>query len=284
MHDRHPLAALGHLAPVRRADLVALPVHRERRSCPSACTRYMPTLRMPRFGSRVITIGKRDVRAAVLRPALDERQLVEIDLVAAPDDLLARRRRRDFMRGGNFPTSSSRGSIDSLPSSPSGTLISSSSVMRVADLVELTRRRATCAMRRIEPNRLIADGKRRPRAVHAGSTCSNSSALPPPGCFITRSAISHSSRLTRHRLRDAHELAGLRRAASMNSRESVDGHGSTRDGSALGADVNRRDAERQRTPLDVGEAGARACARRAPPRSESSRPIAADTRTRCDVR
>ena len=121
---------LRHLAPVRRADLVPLPVHRERVACPVCCTRYIPTLRMPALRVRVITIGSVMYGPPSSGQQVMMRQLVEIHLVAAPHDLLARRAFPSCMRGGNFATSISRGSIDSLPMIPSGTLRSSSLVMR----------------------------------------------------------------------------------------------------------------------------------------------------------
>ena len=61
-------------------------------------------------------------------------------------------------------------------------------------------------MRFIEPNMLIPTGNA-DCSPFMRVTCSNSSALPPPGCFITRSVISHSSRFAETGLLDANELA-----------------------------------------------------------------------------
>ena len=69
------------------------------------------------------------------------------------------------MRGGNFPTSSRRGSIESLAMSPSGTFISSSSVMRAPIVVE----RLDAERHRHAPHgaeQIDRDGKCRARAVH----------------------------------------------------------------------------------------------------------------------
>jgi hypothetical protein len=81
-----------------------------------------------------------------------------------------------------------------LPSSPSGTFISRSSVIR-APTASSESTPSDMLMRRIDPNRLIATGNA--DGVPSMSTGrSNNRALPPPGCFMTRSAISHSSRFT----------------------------------------------------------------------------------------
>ena len=47
-------------------------------------------------------------------------------------------------------------------------------------------------MRRMEPKRLMATGQGE-RVPSCRVTFSNRSAGPPPGCFMTRSAISHNS-------------------------------------------------------------------------------------------
>ena len=154
--DGHLLAALRHLAPVRGADLVALPVHGER---------VLPrlhdaihadvadaALRIARDDHR-----ERDVRAAVLGPALHERQLVEIDLVAAPDDLLARRVAAPHARRKLPDLEQSRQHRRACRSSPSGTFISSSSVMR-APTSSSDSTPSDMLMRRIEPKRLMPTG------------------------------------------------------------------------------------------------------------------------------
>ena len=173
---------------------------------PVCMMRYIPTLRMPRFGSRVITMGN-----VMYAPPSSGQHLINGSLsrsTSSPRQTIswqgARPRR---IRGGNLPTSSSRGSIDSLPINPSGTFSSSSSVIR-APTSSSDSTPSDMLMRRIDPNRLIATGNA-DGAPSIRTACSNSSALPPPGCFMTRSAISHSSRFTRHGLRDANQLAGL---------------------------------------------------------------------------
>ena len=159
---------------------------------PSFCTRYIPTLRMPRAGSLETTIVRvtygppssgQQVRIGSLsRFTSSPRHTTSWQLGFPP-----------LRRGGNLATSISRGSIESLPSSPSGTLRSSSSVMR-RPCSSRSSTPTAIAIRRIDPNTLIATGNAE-RVPSSRVTCSKSSALPPPGCFITRSLISHSSSL-----------------------------------------------------------------------------------------
>src|SRR5207247_1848730 len=90
--------------------------------------------------------------------------------------------------GGNFATSASRGSIASLPSKPSGTFIASSSAMRAPTWSRHSTPSAS-DMRFSEPNKLTATGYRDlPPLRRVG--CVKSSAGPPPGDFMQRSAIS----------------------------------------------------------------------------------------------
>ena len=51
----------GHVLAVSGADLVALPRH-GKRIASEHCTRYMPTFRIPRFGSTEMTMGNVIVR------------------------------------------------------------------------------------------------------------------------------------------------------------------------------------------------------------------------------
>src|SRR5256886_1257979 len=95
------------------------------------------------------------------------------------------------MRGGNFATSASLGSIASLPSNPSGTLSATSSLMRATTGSRQSTPSAS-DMRRSDPKRLIATGYRDlPPLVRVGWV--NSSAGPPPADFMQRSAISVTS-------------------------------------------------------------------------------------------
>ena len=156
----------------------------------------------------------------------------------------------DRSRGGNRPTSSSFGSSASLATNPSGIFSWSRLVMRTP----ISSRSVTprlIAIRRIEPNRLIATGNS-DGAPPIRTGCSKSSARPPSDCFITRSAISHSSRSS--------ETGRVMRASSpapssalMNARNVSNVTG--RLFSRLFADVDRRDAKRERRPAYVGEAG-----------------------------
>ncbi len=100
-----------------------------------------------------------------------------------------------FTRGGNFPISRSLGSIESLPISPSGTFICTSSVMR-APISSRSVTPSASDMRFMEPNRLIATGYAE-REPSRRITCSNRSAGPPFALFMTRSAISQISRWAR---------------------------------------------------------------------------------------
>ena len=86
--DRHPLAALRHLTPMRGANFVTLPVHRER-----ALSRLHdaihtdiadPALRIARDHHR-----ESDVGPAILRPALHEGNATDVDFLVAPYNLLA---------------------------------------------------------------------------------------------------------------------------------------------------------------------------------------------------
>ena len=159
---------------------------------PRTCTRYIPTLRMPRTGSREITIGSvmygppspgQQVRIGKRRRSTSSPR-VTISCDGAPGPRT---------RGGNLATSSNRGRSASLATSPSGTLSSINSVIR-PPIASRSSAPNAIAMRRIEPNRLMATGYR-DRVPSSSRTCSNRTARPPPGCFITRSLIAASSSL-----------------------------------------------------------------------------------------
>src|SRR6267378_1488665 len=128
---------------------------------PSTWTRYIPTLRTPDAGSRVMTPP-----SVMYGPPSSGQQIGT----------------------GNCATSARRGSIASLPSRPSGTLRASNSEMRAPT----SSRRSTPSasdMRRSEPNRLTATGYR-DFTPSRNVGCVNSRAGPPPGDFMQRSAIS----------------------------------------------------------------------------------------------
>ena len=125
-------------------------------SRPSTWMRYMPTLRMPRIGSRVITIGRVMYRppspGQVVRNGMSSR------LTASSRSTTSwHGARPPRTLGGNLPTSASFGSIASFPKSPSGTFSSSSSEIRPP----ISSRSSTPSarhIRRIEPKRLMATG------------------------------------------------------------------------------------------------------------------------------
>src|ERR1700687_2801948 len=158
---------------------------------PMTWTRYIPTLRMPRLGSFEITIG-----SVMYAPPSSGQQVMigsferstSFPLIATSCDAALPL----FTRGGNFPSSSSLGSIDNLPMIPSGTLRSSISVIRSPTSSRSSTPSAS-DIRRIEPKRLITTGYCE-RSPLSRTTFSKKSALPPPGCFITLSATSQSSR------------------------------------------------------------------------------------------
>src|SRR6266571_3819905 len=156
-------------------------------SLPSTCTRYMPTLRTPVLGSRVITPPR-----VMYGPPSSGQQIGTGSLersTSAPLCTIAwHGGRPETLLGGNLATSASRGSIASLPSSESGTLRFNSSAIRAP----MSSRQATpkaSAMRFSEPNRFTATGCG--DGAPPGSVGRvNSSAGPPPGDFMQRSAIS----------------------------------------------------------------------------------------------
>src|SRR6266496_170141 len=149
--------------------------------------RYIPTLRTPVAGSRVITPGR-----VMYGPPSSGQHTGTGNC----DRSTSRSRitvswhggRPPVVLGGNFATSASCGSIASLPSRLSGTLRFRSVAMRSPTSSRRSTPRAS-AMRRSEPNRFTATGWRA-TAPDARVGCVNRSAGPPPGDFMQRSAIS----------------------------------------------------------------------------------------------
>ena len=167
-------------------------------SCPSTWMRYMPTLRIPRFGSRGDHHRQRDVRGR-RPPASDVMNGSLSRSTSSP-------RQHDFLAGAaaasspaaeTSPTSSQLAAASTACRQPVGHLELEQLGDAVADRRRGRRRRAPAHIRRIEPKRLIADRDARSRCRRRASTCSKSSAGPPPGLFITRSAISAISRRAR---------------------------------------------------------------------------------------
>ena len=208
MHHRHRLAALRHLAPVRRAHLVALPVHRERVRARAPARDTSRRCGCRASGSRRDHHRQRDVRAAVLGPACEDRESGR-DRRRRPRSTTSwHGGRPPVIRGGNFAISASLRQHRQLAEQAFGHLEFEQLGDPLADLVERSTPSAS-AMRRIEPNRLIATGIRATR-VPSSSDRRARTAAPArrPGSSCTRSAISVISSSTRDRLRDADQLAG----------------------------------------------------------------------------
>src|SRR5256714_5058946 len=153
---------------------------------PSTCTRYIPTFLTPVSGFLVITPP-----SVMYGPPSSGQQIGTGNWARSTSDSLITvfwEAGRPTVLGGNFAISASRGSIASLPSRPSGTLSAISSAMRAPTWSRHSTPRAS-AMRRSEPKRLTATGYRDfPPERSVG--CVNSSAGPPPGDFMQRSATS----------------------------------------------------------------------------------------------
>src|SRR5688572_3608075 len=152
--------------------------------------RYIPTFRVPRDGSVVITIGRVMYRPAspghVVRKGMWSRSISRPCITTSWQGARPLR-----VRGGNFPISRSFGSIASFPKSPSGTFTSSISAIRRPGSSRSSAPSAI-SIRRIDPKRLMATGNAL-RSPLSRTTFSNSSAGPPPGLFMHRSAISATS-------------------------------------------------------------------------------------------
>src|SRR6266550_8073670 len=149
-------------------------------------TRYIPTLRTPDAGSRVMTPP-----SVTYGPPSSGQQIGTGNSPKSTSDssiTVLWQAGRPTVLGGNFATSASRGSMASLPSKPSGTFIASSSAMRAPTWSRQSTPRAS-DMRRSEPNRLTASGYCEFPPIRSVG-CVNSSAGPPPADFMQRSAIS----------------------------------------------------------------------------------------------
>src|SRR6267143_1516131 len=153
---------------------------------PSTWTRYIPTLRTPDAGSRVMTPP-----SVMYGPPSSGQQIGTGNCARSMSASLRTvcwDAARPTVLGGNFATSARRGSIASLPSRPSGTLRASSSEMRAPTASRHSTPSAS-DMRRSEPNRLTATGYR-DFTPSRNVGCVSSRAGPPPGDFMQRSAIS----------------------------------------------------------------------------------------------
>src|SRR5213592_2809768 len=152
----------------------------------NTCTRYIPTFLTPDSGFLVMTPPR-----VIYGPPSSGQQIGTGKCLRSTSESLRTvlwEAGRPTVLGGNFATSASRGSIASLPSNPSGTFIASSSAMRAPTWSRHSTPSAS-DMRFSEPNRCTATGYRdRPPLARVG--CVNSSAGPPPGDFIQRSATS----------------------------------------------------------------------------------------------
>src|SRR5882762_3420196 len=149
-------------------------------------TRYIPTLLTPEAGSRVMTPP-----SVMYGPPSSGQQIGTGNWARSTSDSLITvfwQAGRPTVLGGNFAISASRGSIASLPSSPSGTFSASSSAIRAPTWSRHSTPRAS-DMRRSEPKRLTATGYLDFPPVRSVG-CVNSSAGPPPGDFMQRSATS----------------------------------------------------------------------------------------------
>src|SRR5882762_4645943 len=149
-------------------------------------TRYIPTLLTPEAGSRVMTPP-----SVMYGPPSSGQQIGTGNWARSTSDSLITvfwQAGRPTVLGGNFAISASRGSIASLPSRPSGTFSASSSAIRAPTWSRHSTPSAS-DMRRSEPKRLTATGYRDLPPVRSVG-CVNSSAGPPPGDFMQRSATS----------------------------------------------------------------------------------------------
>src|SRR5882672_8263819 len=149
-------------------------------------TRYIPTLRTPDAGSRVMTPP-----SVMYGPPSSGQQIGTGNWARSTSDswiTVLWQAGRLTVLGGNFATSASRGSMASFPSNPSGTFSASSSAMRAPTWSRHSTPSAS-DMRRSEPNRLTATGWRAFAPLRSIGWV-NSSAGPPPGDFMHRSATS----------------------------------------------------------------------------------------------
>src|SRR2546425_989976 len=152
----------------------------------NTCTRYIPTFLTPDSGLLVMTPP-----SVMYGPPSSGQQIGTGNWARSTSDssiTVLWQAGRPTVLGGNFAISASRGSIASLANKPSGTLRASSSAMRAPTWSRHSTPSAS-DMRRSEPKRLTATGYSDfppPRSIG----CANSSAGPPPGDFMQRSATS----------------------------------------------------------------------------------------------
>src|SRR5881394_130706 len=220
---------------------------------PRTCTRYIPTFLTPDSGSRVITPP-----SVTYGPPSSGQQIGTGSVEKSTSPALITvswQGGRDTVLGGNFATSASSGSIASLPISESGTLRLSSSAMR-APISSSDATPSAIAMRRSEPNRFTATGTR-DGAPERSVGFVKSSAGPPPGDFMQRSATSVIS-LSTETGRSTRASCPAASIAPMKSRRlssaMVDGADAA--GQELVAHVVEacgRQASRQRLRLGKGE-------------------------------
>ena len=173
---------------------------------PVCMMRYMPTLRMPRFGSRVITIGKVMYAPPSSGQHLMSGSLSRFDLVAPPDDFLRRRVAAAHPRR-KLPDLEQPRQHRQLGDESLGHFHLEQLGDARADLVE----RLDAERHRHAPHRaeeVDRDGKRRPRAVHQHRMLEQQRLA---AARLLHHAVGDLAQLEihRHRLRDAHELAGL---------------------------------------------------------------------------
>src|SRR3989441_6126655 len=152
----------------------------------NTCTRYIPTFLTPDSGLLVMTPP-----SVMYGPPSSGQQIGTGNWARSTSDssiTVLWQAGRPTVLGGNFAISASRGSIASLANKPSGTLRASSSAMRAPTWSRHCTPSAS-DMRRSEPKRLTATGYSDfPPPCSVG--CANSSAGPPPGDFMQRSATS----------------------------------------------------------------------------------------------
>jgi len=142
--------------------------------------------------------------------------------------------------------SNKRGSSASFATRPSGTLKVEHLRDAMADLIEIPYSQRH-AIRRMEPNTLIATGNS-DRDPFINTGCSNSSAGPPPGRFMTRSAISATRGWWRRE--SERESAPLHDPARRQTAPEYRG-------SRLDPNVDRDNAEGEGCPRDAHETDAR---------------------------
>ena len=205
---------------MRRADFVALPVHGERRP---------PRLHdavhadVSNAAQRIARDhhGQRDVRAAVLRPALHERQRVEIHRVISLDDLLTGRIAAPHARWKLSDLEQARQKRE-LGDDPLGDLHLEQLSDARANLVQPldAERHAHTPHRTEEVDR---DGNRGALAVHQHGLLEQQRFAAPR---LLHHAVGDLAQLEieRHRVPHAHQLAGAVELLDELS-EAVDGHG-----------------------------------------------------------